>query len=58
MRALSGEALAERLGVTVSGLGLWEHTTEVPKDVVQELAGVPGVSVPHLMKTDMDWLEG
>lgn len=58
MRALSAEALAERLGVTVSELALWEHTTEVPTDKVQELAGVFGVSVPHLMKTDMDWLQG
>ena len=58
MRALSAEALAGRLGVTVSELALWEHTTEVPNDVAEELAGVFGVSVPHLMKTDMDWLQG
>lgn len=58
MRALSAEAVARRLGVTVSELALWEHSPEVPKDIAQELAGVFGVSVPHLMKTDMDWLQG
>ena len=57
-RAMSAEALADRLGVAVSELALWEHSTEVPADVAQELAGVFGVSVPHLMKTDMDWLQG
>ena len=58
MRALSVEVLAERLGVAVSELALWEHTTEVPTNVAEELAAVFGVSVPHLMKTDMDWLQG
>jgi AraC-like DNA-binding protein len=58
MKALSAEALADQLGVTVSELALWEHSTEVPADVVEELAGMFGVSVPHLMKTDMDWLQG
>lgn len=58
VRAWSAEALAEQLGVSVSELALWEHTTEVPDDVVQALAGIFGVSVPHLMKTDMDWLQG
>ena len=55
-RGMSAEALATRLGVTVSELALWEHTTEVPKDVVEELAEIFNVSVPHLMKTEMDWL--
>ena len=58
MRTLSVEALADRLGVTVSELALWEHSDEVPADVAEELASVFGVSVPHLMKTDMDWLQG
>lgn len=58
MRALSAEALADRLGVTVSELALWEHTPEVPEDIAEELAEIFGVSVPHLMKTDTDWLQG
>jgi ribosome-binding protein aMBF1 (putative translation factor) len=57
-RAMSAETLADRLGVAVSELALWEHTTEVPEHVAEELAAVFGVSVPHLMKTDMDWLQG
>lgn len=57
-RAMSAEVLAGRLGVSVSELALWEHTTEVPQDVVEALAAIFGVSVPHLMKTDMDWLQG
>lgn len=57
-RAMSAETLADRLGVAVSELALWEHTTEVPQQVAEELAAVFGVSVPHLMKTDMDWLQG
>jgi helix-turn-helix protein len=57
-RGLSAEALAERLGVGVAELALWEHTTEVPEHIVDELAVIFAVSVPHLMKTDMDWLQG
>lgn len=57
-RGLSAEVVAGRLGVSVSELALWEHTLEVPGDVVDELADMFGVSVPHLMKTDMDWLQG
>ena len=57
-RGLSAENLAERLGVAVAELALWEHTPEVPSDVVAQLATIFGVSVPHLMKTDMDWLQG
>jgi DNA-binding transcriptional regulator YiaG len=58
MRGLSAERVAETLGVTVAELALWEHTPEVPADVVRRLAEIFGVSVPHLMKTDMDWLQG
>lgn len=58
MRALSAEVLAGQLGVTVSELALWEHTTEVPDDVAAELAGVFGVSVGHLMRTDADCGQG
>jgi DNA-binding XRE family transcriptional regulator len=57
-RGLSAEVLAERLGVAVAELALWEHTPEVPADVVERLAAMFAVSVPHLMKTDMDWLQG
>jgi DNA-binding XRE family transcriptional regulator len=58
MRALSAERVAEELGVTVSELALWEHTPRVPAHIAQRLAEIFGVSVPHLMKTDMDWLQG
>lgn len=58
MRGLSAEALAESLGVSVSELALWEHTTQVPRDVVEELSRILHASVPHLMKTDMEWLQG
>jgi ribosome-binding protein aMBF1 (putative translation factor) len=58
MRALSAETVADRLGVAVAELALWEHTPEVPADIVHRLAEMFGVSVPHLMKTDMDWLQG
>jgi DNA-binding XRE family transcriptional regulator len=57
-RGLSAEALADRLGVAVAELALWEHTPEVPDRIVEQLAAIFGVSVPHLMKTDMDWLQG
>lgn len=57
-RGLSAEVVADRLGVRVAELALWEHTLEVPQDIVNELAVMFGVSVPHLMKTDMDWLQG
>jgi hypothetical protein len=57
-RGLSAEVVSRRLGVAVSELALWEHTSEVPDTVVQELAEMFGVSIPHLMKTDMDWLQG
>lgn len=57
-RGLSAEVVADRLGVKVSELALWEHTLEVPEEIVNELAVMFGVSVPHLMKTDMDWLQG
>ena len=57
-RGLSAEVLADRLGVEVAELALWEHTPEVPPHVVKELAAIFAVSVPHLMKTDMDWLQG
>ncbi len=42
----------------VAELALWEHSPEVPEDIVDELAAIFAVSVPHLMKTDMDWLQG
>lgn len=58
MRAISAERLAEELGVTVSELALWEHTPEVPASIIRRLAEIFGVSIPHLMKTDMDWLQG
>jgi DNA-binding transcriptional regulator YiaG len=57
-RGLSAETVSRRLGVPVAELALWEHTLEVPDEIVQQLAGMFGVSVPHLMKTDMDWLQG
>lgn len=57
-RGLSAEVLADRLGVGVAELALWEHTPEVPSQIVEQLAAIFAVSVPHLMKTDMDWLEG
>jgi DNA-binding transcriptional regulator YiaG len=57
-RGLSAEVVARRLGVSVAELALWEHTPEVPDEVVNELSVMFGVSVPHLMKTDMDWLQG
>jgi hypothetical protein len=57
-RGLSAEVVAQRLGVSVAELALWEHTIEVPEEIVNELAVMFGVSVPHLMKTDMDWLQG
>jgi hypothetical protein len=57
-RELSAETLADRLGVAVSELALWEHTPEVPAHIVEHLADIFAVSVPHLMKTDMDWLQG
>lgn len=57
-RRLSAEVVAQRLGVAVAELALWEHTPEVPSEVVEQLATIFGVSVPHLMKTDMDWLAG
>jgi hypothetical protein len=57
-RGLSAEVVAGHLGVCVAELALWEHTVDVPDDVVRALAELFGVSVPHLMKTDMDWLEG
>jgi hypothetical protein len=57
-RGLSAELVAGRLGVAVAELALWEHTLEVPEDIVRQLAEMFGVSVPHLMKTDMDWLQG
>lgn len=56
MRGLSAEHLADELGVAVAELALWEHTPEVPADIVERLAEIFGVSVPHLMKTDTDWL--
>ncbi|HEY1523293.1 MAG TPA: helix-turn-helix domain-containing protein [Solirubrobacteraceae bacterium] len=57
-RGLSAEVLADQLGVAVAELALWEHTPEVPPHIVEQLAAVFAVSVPHLMKTDMDWLQG
>lgn len=58
MRGLSAERVAEELGVTVAELALWEHTPEVPAPIVERLAEFFGVSAPHLMKTDVDWLQG
>lgn len=57
-RGLSAEVLADRLGVAVAELALWEHSPEVPEHIVEQLADIFAVSVPHLMKTDMDWLQG
>ena len=57
-RGLSAERVAEELGVAVAELALWEHTPEVPAPIVERLAAIFGVSVPHLMKTDTDWLQG
>lgn len=57
-RGLSAETVSRQLGVPVAELGLWEHTLEVPDEVARELARMFGVSVPHLMKTDLDWLQG
>jgi hypothetical protein len=57
-RGLSAERVADELGVCVAELALWEHTPEVPAHVARRLADIFGVSVPHLMKTDMDWLQG
>lgn len=57
-RGLSVERVAEELGVAVAELALWEHTPEVPANVVERLAEIFAVSVPHLMKTDTDWLQG
>src|SRR5579884_1916326 len=53
MRGLSAERVARDLGVAVAELALWEHTPEVPADIVERLAEMFGVSVPHLMKTDI-----
>lgn len=58
MRGLSAERVADQLGVAVAELALWEHTPEVPTHIVEQLAEMFGVSVPHLMKTDIDWLQG
>ncbi len=58
MRGLSAEHVAAELGVAVAELALWEHTPEVPAHIVEQLAEIFGVSVPHLMKTDIDWLQG
>jgi DNA-binding transcriptional regulator YiaG len=55
---MSAEVLAGQLGVAVAELALWEHTPEVPSHIVEQLAAIFSVSVPHLMKTDMDWLQG
>jgi DNA-binding transcriptional regulator YiaG len=55
-RGMSAEVLADQLGVAVAELALWEHTPEVPSKIVEQLAAIFAVSVPHLMKTDMDWL--
>jgi DNA-binding transcriptional regulator YiaG len=55
-KAMSAESLAAMLGVSVSSLALWEHTAEVPQGVARRLAEILGVSVPHLMKTDVEWL--
>jgi DNA-binding transcriptional regulator YiaG len=57
-RGLSAEVVSRQLGVPVAELALWEHTLEVPEDIAQQLASMFGVSVPHLMKTDLDWLQG
>jgi DNA-binding transcriptional regulator YiaG len=57
-RGMSAEVLAGQLGVAVAELALWEHTPEVPSHIVEQLAAIFSVSVPHLMKTDMDWLQG
>ena len=57
-RGLSAEVLADQLGVAVAELALWEHSPEVPDRIVEQLADIFSVSVPHLMKTDMDWLQG
>jgi DNA-binding transcriptional regulator YiaG len=58
MLGLSAEHVAAQLGVAVAELALWEHTPEVPAHIVERLAEIFGVSVPHLMKTDIDWLQG
>ena len=55
-KAISAEDLAAAVGVSVASLALWEHTPEVPQEIAERLAGILGVSVPHLMKTDVEWL--